>query len=71
MSMSKSRVQEAMCKYGIYQCSNGYRLEMVWNTYQRRNKGYTKRIGIRKSRRVETHWTHGCTNEFNAIPSLC
>jgi len=41
--MSKSRVQEAMCRSGIYQCSDGYRLEIVWSTYQRRNKGYTKR----------------------------
>jgi len=71
MSTSKSRVQETMHRPGVYQRSDGYRLEMVQGTHQRRDKGYTKRIQIGKSKRVETHWTRSCTNEFNATPSLC
>jgi len=70
MSMSKSRIQEIMRRSGVYQRSDGYRLEIVWSTYQRRDKEYTKRIRIGKSRRVETHWTRSYTNEFNATPSL-
>jgi len=70
MSMSKSRVQETVCRSEVYQHSDGYRLEIIWSTYQRRNKRYIKRIGIRKNRHIETHWTHSCTNEFNVIPSL-
>jgi len=34
---------------------DGYRLEMIQSTHQRRDKGYTKRIWIGKSGRVETH----------------
>jgi len=66
MSTSKSRVQETMCRPRVYQRLDGYRLEMVWSTHQRRDKGYTKRIQIGKSGRIETHWTRSCTNEFNA-----
>jgi len=71
MFMSKSGIQEIMRRSGVYQRSNGYRLEMVQSTHQRRNKGYTKRIRIGKSRHVETHWTRSCTNEFNVTSSLC
>ena len=55
----------------VYQHSDGYRLEMVQSIHQRRNKGYTKGIRIRKSRRIEIHWTCSCTNEFNTTFSLC
>ena len=71
MSMSKSKVQETMYRSGVYQHSDGYRLEMVRSIYQRRNKGYTKRIQIGKSKCVETHWTRDCTNKFNMTSSLC
>jgi len=55
MSMSKSKVQEAVYRSGVYQYLDGYRLEMVQIIYQRRDKEYTKRIRIRKSRRVKMH----------------
>ena len=71
MSTSKSRVQETMHRSRVYQHSDGYRLEMVQSIHQRRNKGYTKGIRIRKSRRIEIHWTCSCTNEFNTTFSLC
>ena len=71
MSMSKSRVQETVCRSGVYQHLDGYRLEMVRSIYQRRDKGYTKRIRIGKSRRIETYWTYSYTNKFNTTPSLC
>ena len=71
MSMSKSRIQETMCRPGVYQHSDGYRLEMVRSTHQRRDEGYTKRIWIGKSGHIETHWTRSCINEFNVTPSLC
>jgi len=51
----------------VYYCSDGYRLEMVRSTHQRRDEGYTKRIRIRKSGRVEMYWTCNCINEFNAV----
>ena len=71
MFMSNSRVQETVRGPGVYQRSDGYRLEMVRSTQQRRDERYTKRIRIGKSRHVETHWTRSCTNEFNVTPSLC
>jgi len=55
MSTSKSRIQETMCRSGVYQRSDRYRLEMVQSTHQRRDEGYTKRIWIRKSGCIETH----------------
>jgi len=51
--MSKSRIQETMRRSGVYQHSDGYRLEIVWSTHQQRDKGYTKRIWIGKSGHIE------------------
>jgi len=70
MFLSKSRVQETVHGSRVYQCSDGYRLEMVRSTHKRRDKRYTKRIWIGKSRHVKMHWTRSCTNEFNVTPSL-
>ena len=71
MFTSKSRVQEIVCRSGVYQYSDGYRLEMVQSTYQRKDKEYTKRIRIGKSGCIEMHWTCSYTNKYNMTPSLC
>ena len=71
MSMSKRKVQETVYRSRVYQHSDRYKLEMVQSMHQRRKKGYTKGIWIKKSGCVETYWTCSCTNKFNATPSLC
>ena len=64
MFLSKSKVQEIVRGSGVYQHLDRYRLEMVRSIHQRRDEGYTKRIRIGKSGRIEMHWTHSHDSQF-------
>ena len=60
-----------MSRPGVDESSEQDFIRVILTKDQGRSNGNKKRMRIRKSRCVESNWTHCCIGEFNVTLSLC
>ena len=71
VSIHKFRVYKAVGRPRVDEGSERDFIKVILTKDQGRSKGNKKWMRIRKSRCVESNWTHYCTGEFNVVLSLC
>ena len=70
VSIHKFRVYKTMSRPRVDESSEQDFIKVILTKDQGRSKGNKKQMRIRKSRCVESNWTHCCIGEFNVTLSL-